>query len=73
MKKQAGKKIQKGSSEEVEWIFYRAVISMMGFLFLIQCLWANTVTVIFASSIAFLCLGYAFIPRGMGNRIFLRW
>ena len=36
------------STASVEWVFYRAVVSMMGFLFLIQCLWANLPTMIFS-------------------------
>lgn len=51
------------SKNSSEWVFYRAIVSMMGFLFLIQCLWASSAVVIFAGSTGLMCLGYGLFPR----------
>ena len=58
------KTVMKKTNLEIEWVFYRALASLLGFLFLIQCLWANMVVMVFAALVGTLCLAYGLYPRG---------
>ena len=55
------------NDSQIERAFYRALASIMGCLFLIQCLWANLTVMIFASLVGTMCLLYGLYPRKLSS------